>query len=310
MKHDSTDQSPCSLCGGRLTTGISGTLGGSYQRCIGCWSEMQEVNPGQDSSQQFRENQEVYYGHDTIYHGHQVVDHVGERLARRRARALQKDVPPGTLLEIGPGAGHFIVAASARGYSVSALEQSPQLAALLAQNVRSPIYCGTLESHTIPDPRFDAIASFHVLEHVPDPVSQLKLAAQLVGPKGTLVIATPNARGIQHRLLRSASPSYSSAHLTLFSATGIRRAFERAGWQILSIRTTEEPENLMRAATALVRRRTGSAPGSVAAHTSPRLARWAIRIFAGLSWPLRKVLVLFGLGNELVAIARKPASTF
>ena len=60
-----------------------------------------------------------------------------------------------------------------------------------------------LESH---EQLYDAVFSFHVIEHVPDILKHLEKAHSIAKKGGLLFLATPNVDSIQHKLPFSLSP--------------------------------------------------------------------------------------------------------
>lgn len=69
-----------------------------------------------------------------------------------------------------------------------------QEAALLARKDNIPVLSLTLKELAAEKTSyFDAVCSFQVLEHVPDPLNFIKEMIQLIKPGGKLIITVPNA---------------------------------------------------------------------------------------------------------------------
>jgi 2-polyprenyl-3-methyl-5-hydroxy-6-metoxy-1,4-benzoquinol methylase len=84
---------------------------------------------------------------------------------------------------------------------------------------------------------FDLITMAHTLEHLTNPVSDLKdLRVRWLSPKGYLLIEVPNLYG--HQALEL-------AHLTAFSAATLKRVLQQAGFEALRIRTHGKPRSLL-----------------------------------------------------------------
>ena len=95
-----------------------------------------------------------------------------------------------SVLEVGCGVGHFLEALSdIEGIRLTGLDT----------NAASVEECGrrgiTAHQSDIMDFRpenpFDAICAFHCLEHVPDPVSFLSRAVELLSPNGRVFVSVP-----------------------------------------------------------------------------------------------------------------------
>lgn len=78
---------------------------------------------------------------------------------------------------------------------------------------------------------FGWIFLIEVIEHLRDPVGELKLIERLLAPGGKLFITTPNAKGLRARLdgcnWREAQ---NPTHLNLFTATALENCLQKAGF--------------------------------------------------------------------------------
>jgi SAM-dependent methyltransferase len=123
-----------------------------------------------------------------------------EYCARRRVKLLSSmaRLPPGSrVLDFGSGDGNFLRRTSKEGWVSFGLEAS-----FLPEN-NAP---GGYEVFTdLADVRsrgpFDAITLWHVLEHLPDPVATLRELEGMLTPKGVIVLAVPDAQGVQAQSL-------------------------------------------------------------------------------------------------------------
>lgn len=98
-----------------------------------------------------------------------------------------------SILEVGVGEGHFLRAARKHGFAVEGVELNPK-GAKRARALGCQVYERTLKelSDQISE-RFDAICSFQVLEHVPDPREFLQGMIGMLRPGGRLILSVPNA---------------------------------------------------------------------------------------------------------------------
>lgn len=117
------------------------------------------------------------------------------RYLMRRARILDmtRDMQPGALLEVGPGAATLLMEFAMRGFECEALELSSEarelagsLVKVSGQNIR--INAASSEQW---GQKFDAIFAFDVLEHIEDDVAALKLWRSWLRPGGTLLLSVP-----------------------------------------------------------------------------------------------------------------------
>lgn len=98
------------------------------------------------------------------------------------------------VLEIGCGAGAFVKRARQAGIDASGVDVNPDAVAQ-AQREGLPVrlrHSDDLDESSGP---FDAVCSFQVLEHVPDPGRFLADNLRVLRPGGTLIVSVPNANG-------------------------------------------------------------------------------------------------------------------
>jgi 2-polyprenyl-3-methyl-5-hydroxy-6-metoxy-1,4-benzoquinol methylase len=117
----------------------------------------------------------------------------------RRARAIEKFVPKGRILDVGCGRGILPALMRERGWEAHGLEFSEMSARHARDELRLPIFVGDFLRSSYADSSFDAVVLWHVLEHVPDPVATIRRARQILKPGGLLVIAVPNFESLQAR---------------------------------------------------------------------------------------------------------------
>lgn len=109
-------------------------------------------------------------------------------LFRRLLGFVHKFTPSGTLLDIGAGVGLLLDEARKMGYNVIGFE--PSKASVRAAKKYVGIRLINAEFRVMDD--VDIIVINHVLEHLKNPRTVIKLCAKTLGGAGTLVIGTPN----------------------------------------------------------------------------------------------------------------------
>jgi len=290
---------------------VSETDGGDYRRCRSCGLEEQVSLDSLED--RFVGAQDEWYGGDELACLAPFALALSADDARYRLKVLCKHAPPGRLLEIGPGAGHFAEAAAAAGYDVVTIEDS----AVLAEHVRQrgvAVVEERFESAALDPASFDIIVNWHVIEHVLDPRGFLSHAATLASPQAVLIVGTPNAASWEHRLAGRRSPNYCLPHLRVFTAASLCDVVGESGWNPTETFSTDQPDHWLKFAAAHVRaiprRNIATAPTntppalSVTTIDAPR-GMQAIRAAGAVTWLPRRVQVRRGRGNELVAIGRR-----
>ena len=296
----------CAVCRSDRLDHVSVRAGLEYDCCKACGHcLMRNVDSSADA---FEIAQDKYYGEGSVLLAPGALEL--ESLARRYYTLDAKLAPNSRVLEVGPGSGHVADHLLSRGHSVTAVEHSPTLAEQLSHVLgRDSVILHEFERLDLPSASFDAFCTFHVIEHVTDPLAHLVKAHELVKPGGLAFVATPNSRSLEQRLFRKLSPNFDSAHLAVFSPQSLRMLSERSGWTMVEITTPEYMSSWLRVATKLMRRAKDEdeeqTAGKYAAGLTPRMKR-VISLAQTLSTPVRTLQAHAGLGNELLAVLRKP----
>jgi protein-L-isoaspartate O-methyltransferase len=146
----------------------------------------------------------------------------------------------GDILEVGAGSGSFSQAIAENASHLVSIEPSRkffmELDRKLERIENAESYCGTLSSFVASKEeegamrKFDRIMYTHVLEHIPDDVSELKLAKQQLQLNGKAIIVVPS----MPRLYGSVDSL--SGHQRRFTLNELRTVAELSGFEVESIR--------------------------------------------------------------------------
>jgi len=145
---------------------------------------------------------------------------------------------PGRLLDVGSATGEFLAAARERGWDTHGVELSPHAAAVARQRGLE-VTVGTLADAQFPAASFDVVSMLDVIEHLVDPLEELREVHRVLRPGGLLCVETPNWRSVyRHMLGRRWAALQPRLHLLYFDAQTASRLLDHAGFEV--IRTTSE----------------------------------------------------------------------
>lgn len=154
--------------------------------------------------------------------------------AERRLSSNLKFISGKRVLDFGCGAGDFLKLARDKCASVCGVELQQDYADVLN---KQGITChNSLDK--IDDNSIDVCVSFHVLEHLPDPISTLSLLNQKIAKGGYLIMEVPHARdfllsGLKN--LEFQKFTLWSQHLILHTRESLIRFLSSAGFDEIRV---------------------------------------------------------------------------
>ncbi|HJR74838.1 MAG TPA: class I SAM-dependent methyltransferase [Luteimonas sp.] len=164
-----------------------------------------------------------------------------------RIESIERHFSPGKLamLDYGAATGEFVALARERGHACDGVELSDDARAVALSRHGIdllPADAATAMSEAV----YDVVHMNHVLEHMPDPLAQLRWCAKVLKPGGLLVAEVPQqfdndldkarrAIGIGGR--QSRFDAYSLHHTFFFTPRSMRTLAEKAGFSPVRIAT-------------------------------------------------------------------------
>lgn len=115
----------------------------------------------------------------------------------RRVRRLRQYGRGTRLLEVGAGAGDFLVAAHRAGWDVKAVEYNEESVEVMRSGFGLEVHVGELRPGMWEKGSFDTVVLWSVIEHVRDPLATLQLICSYLRPGGQLLLQLPTVYGIQ-----------------------------------------------------------------------------------------------------------------
>jgi 2-polyprenyl-3-methyl-5-hydroxy-6-metoxy-1,4-benzoquinol methylase len=181
------------------------------------------------------------------------------QLYERWLDALERERPPGRLLDIGCGTGLFLAVARRRGWEPYGVDDCGAATAHARDHFGLEVWDGQFTDFAARRGlRFDAIAMWDIIEHTRAPVALLAAARDVLAPGGVIGISTPNQRSILDvvagllyrasggRLTKPLEKFYIEQHFLYFSPDTLRDALGRA--DLTAVRLDRELTELRRLA--------------------------------------------------------------
>ena len=160
---------------------------------------------------------------------------LSERVLYWLRTLLTFKIPPARVLELGSAHGGLVASMKWAGFNATGLELSPTIADIARSLFDVDMLVGPIEDQNVPAHSVDVIVMMDVLEHLPNPVSTIRRAAELLKPGGFFLIQTPKfPEGRSLTDLNNAGDRFvemlkPDEHLYLFSERSARDLFARIG---------------------------------------------------------------------------------
>jgi 2-polyprenyl-3-methyl-5-hydroxy-6-metoxy-1,4-benzoquinol methylase len=174
----------------------------------------------------------------------------GMLLAKLRRFLPAKDAP---ILELGCGSGHLLRRLRAEGFTnLHGVDRNPDLREALRSAGIGFTACDLDEGLAVTG-RYHTIVMIYLLEHLADPEGVLRAAAKLLVPGGQLLVLTPNAASVGHRLFgRYWAGLHAPRHASLQAPSTMRAAARALGFEEVRVTFPTDPGSWALSAQNLV----------------------------------------------------------
>lgn len=138
------------------------------------------------------------------------------------------------ILDVGFGSGEFLTTMQKLDWTVYGIDPDPEVvhaAKLKGLNV----HLGPLNDAIYPSDYFDAITFNHVIEHLHNPYSTLKICHNILKPGGYIWIATPNVDSRSHQKFGAFWRGLEvPRHLVIFNRQALISLLRETGFQVIN----------------------------------------------------------------------------
>ncbi len=228
----------CNLCGADEATSLFRKDSFSYVRCKRCG--LIYVNPRTQDLRGWHKNR-YREGRD----GTGTENDVSRQYESSRMIRMERELNRydnyrslNRLLDVGCSAGAFLKVACRAGWQATGVDISETCARIGREREGLDIRLGAIAESAFPEEQFDIVRMNNVIEHLPDPLSDLREAYRVLRPDGLLVLATINARSLAAWLSGSDWRYYDPyCHVYVFTPKTLSGILQRAGFRDVKIGT-------------------------------------------------------------------------
>jgi SAM-dependent methyltransferase len=148
---------------------------------------------------------------------------------------IRKYKDSGSLLELGPGGGFFLLEARDFGYSPSAIELNPIESRWINEILKIPCENVALHEGSFGGRKFDIIYHRDVLSHLHDPVQVFREINRRLPDRGLLVFETGNIADVHNKYYRYFSEFSYPDHLFFFGEKSLQLLLEMTGFKSVCV---------------------------------------------------------------------------
>lgn len=140
----------------------------------------------------------------------------------------------GKILDVGCHLGMFLEVARENGWDTTGVEPS-RWSVERARERGLDVQHGTLDTVSLEPDSFDVVTTWDVIEHLVDPLAELKRMHQVLKPNGLLALSTMDVDALFPRLARRRWPWYMQMHLVYFSRRTLHNMLTKAGFRVVEM---------------------------------------------------------------------------
>lgn len=221
---------PCNLCGGNNTC-LWGEKGGfRIVRCKNC--NLVYINPRLNA-----QSLKIIYG-KTYFNRH-----TQEKLLKMRLEMYKIEIAEieklkfgGKILDVGCGEG-YMLSLFGKKWEKFGTEINRTSAKFALDKFGVQVKTGYLKDANFTTNQFDAISIRGVIEHLPNPLGEMKEIARILKPNGIVAVNTPNIECLTAKIFkenyRLIDPK---VHLYYFSSDTLSQMIKKAGLEVKQIK--------------------------------------------------------------------------
>jgi 2-polyprenyl-3-methyl-5-hydroxy-6-metoxy-1,4-benzoquinol methylase len=229
----------CPICSSLNITKYWAMKGYKLARCNNCtmvWDPYHLENVLAQYDKNYFKNDNPKGGYSNYFEGMRV----NRRTFSERLGKIAKKIKTKTLLlDVGAALGDCLFEAKKMGWkNCTGLEVS-KFAADFGKKRGLNILNNTLALSGLKDESFNVVTYQDVIEHVDDPVKELRLANKVIKRNGYIYLVTPDVGGLWHKLLKGLWYHYKPGeHIMYFSQKSLSLALQESGFKNIETRIT------------------------------------------------------------------------
>lgn len=229
----------CPICGGKNISEYWAMHGYKLAKCNKCsmvWDFYPAENILAQYDKSYFQNENPKGGYTNYFEGMRVNRKTfSDRLDKIYKRIDKKKL----LLDVGSALGDCLDEARKMGWENTMGLEVSNFAYRFSKERGLNVINSTLDKANIKSSTFNVVTYQDVIEHIKDPLKEMRLAYEVLKENGLIVIFTPDVGGLWHKLLGPLWYHYKPGeHIMYFSQESLRLVLEKAGFKNVETRKT------------------------------------------------------------------------
>ncbi len=156
-----------------------------------------------------------------------------------RLKTIKQFSKKGRILDVGCAYGFFLEVAEEEGWEGYGVEISEYAARYAKEELGLKVSLGELKEVRYPSEYFEVVTLWDVIEHLPDPLGELKEINRILRKGGIVALSTPAIDSLFAKLSGKRWIGFQCPweHIYYFSRSTISKLLEKAGFEVVRIGT-------------------------------------------------------------------------
>jgi SAM-dependent methyltransferase len=231
LERKTMEEIACIFCGMHSSHAVITEAGYNGRKCQPC--NLIYISPRPSASEVTRiysDNHAARYADSQLY-----FERFGRMCARRTLAKIKRYKQGGSILELGPGGGFFLLEAREFGYDPFGIELNPIEAQWIQDKLKVPCENVALHQGSFGGKKYDIIYHQEVLSHLYDPIQVFRDINRSLNEGGLLVFETGNIADVREKYYRLFSRFGYPDHLFYFGEKSIKELLQRTGFESVCI---------------------------------------------------------------------------
>ncbi|MFX0199428.1 MAG: methyltransferase domain-containing protein [Candidatus Hodarchaeota archaeon] len=238
-KKGTLEEVPCNLCGSSDLEDVGEKLGFTIVECLKCGLRFTNPRPN-GKAREALYSRDYYFGY-RAWLGQQIKSEsvIQEGLlAGQQVRNILLYKKRGKLLDVGCSTGELLEAAQKKGFSCWGVEPNKWACSFANKKRGLKVINGELQKFSFESNFFDVVSYMEVIEHIPDPLGELREINRILKNDGILMLSSPNFGCEEsHELGIQWKHNKPWEHIYLFDYVHLRKMLDLAGFSIIDVTT-------------------------------------------------------------------------